>query len=402
MARTDAAAGPLGRLRVLVAHEWLVAWAGSERVVEEILTAFPEADVVVGVRRPDMADGHRLTTRARETWLGRVPGARAHHRWFLPLQGLAFASLDTSAYDLVISSSHAFSKMVRARPGAVHLCYCHSPPRYLWDLRDAYRRGAGPLQRAALAVSSPALRRWDRHAAGRVDHFLANSRFVASRVRRAYGRRATVVYPPVSPKGAVAPGPRGDFLLSLGRLVPYKRVDLAIAAAERLGRRLIVAGDGPDRPRLERLAGRRTEFAGAVSEAEAGRLLSTCAAFVFCAEEDFGIAPVEANAHGAPVVAYRAGGVCESMADGVTAEFFDRQEVEDVAAALARALDRSWDQAALAANAARFSPEVFRGRFRAAVEAGVRRYGGLAVQERVRAGSRREAAARLTVARGDA
>jgi glycosyltransferase involved in cell wall biosynthesis len=160
---------------------------------------------------------------------------------------------------------------------------------------------------------------------------------------------------------------RGDFLLSLGRLVPYKRIDLAIQAAEHLGLRLIVAGDGPDRRRLERIAGGHTEFVGAVPEQEAGRLLETCAMLVFCAEEDFGIAPVEANAHGAPVVGYRAGGLRESMVEGETAEFFDHQRVGDLAAAIQRALSHGWDRSALQRNAARFSPQAFRTGVRAAV-----------------------------------
>lgn len=354
-------------LRVLIAHEWLITWGGSERCVEQLLAIFPRADLMVGMLAPEIRDLNDTTRRARETWLGRVPGAREHHRWFIPLQAPAFASVDTSGYDLVISSSHAFSKAVRARPGALHVCYCHSPPRYLWHLSHAYRSGARGWQRLALRVGGPVLRRVDLRSAERVDSFIANSHFIAGHIRATYGRDAVVVYPPVAPKPGGVSATRGDFLLSLGRLVPYKRVDLTIRAAARLGLPLLVAGDGPERPRLERLAGRNTEFLGEVSEEEAGRLLATCAAFVFCAEEDFGIAPVEANAHGAPVVGYRAGGLVESMIEGETVEFFDRQTVEDVSAAIERALSRTWDPVALERNASRFSPERFRDRFRAVV-----------------------------------
>ncbi len=360
----------LDQLRVLIAHDWLITWGGSESCVEQLLRIFPQADLVAGVIAPrDVPALRALAARARETWAGRLPGARRLHRWFLPFEALAFATLETGGYDLVISSSHAFSKMVRARPGAVHVCYCHSPPRYLWHLRETYRRSAGTLERAALSLGGPWLRRLDMRGARGVDRFFANSRHIAEKIRRAYGCDAAVVYPPVSAKPAAADLARGDFLLSLGRLVPYKRLDLAVAAAERLGKRLVVVGDGPERPRLERLAARGTEFRGEVSEEEAGRLLSTCAAFVFCGEEDFGIAPVEANAHGAPVVAYRAGGVVESMVEGETAEFFDRQEVGAVAGAIERAMGRRWDREALVRNAARFSPEVFRERFREALVA---------------------------------
>jgi len=303
-----------------------------------------------------------VTRRARETWLGRIPGARKHHRWFLPLEGLAFATVNTRGYDLVISSSHAFSKMIRKAPGARHLCYCYSPPRYLWDLFDTYRTHGGLLERAALTAGVRALRWLDRWSVGDIDHFVAISTPVADRIWRWYGRRADIVFPPVGPKPCASPatGGPGDFLLSLGRLVPYKRIDLAIAAAERLGVRLIVAGTGPDRRRLERRAGRCVEFVGEVSEAEAGSLFSACRAFVFCGEEDFGIAPLEANAHGRPVIGFARSGLTETMVPGITAEFFQEQSIDAVAAAIERAWSRGWDARAIQRNAERFSPERFR------------------------------------------
>ncbi len=364
----------LAGLRVLITHDWLVTWAGSERCLEQILAVFPDADLVVGVKSPEMRDFNEVTKRARETWLAHLPGARARHRWFLPLQGAAFASLHTAQYDLIISSSHAFSKMVRRRSDAVHVCYCHSPPRYLWDLNATYRREARGLQRLALLCGAGLMRRIDRWAVVGVDHFICNARYIAERVARCYGRDADVVYPPVSAKPLREPvAGRGTFLLSLGRLVPYKRVDLAIQAAERLGVPLIVAGDGPERPKLKAIAGPYTEFVGEVSEEEAARLLSTCAAFVFCAEEDFGIAPVEANAHGAPVVGYGRGGLLETMQAGVTAEFFYVQTVDAVADAIRRALSRSWDEAQLRANSKRFSPEAFRRHFSLSVRRAIER-----------------------------
>ena len=269
-------------LKVLIAHDWLATWAGSERCVEQMLQVFPDADVLVGFRSRTLRENNAVIRRAKETWLARLPGARTNHRWFLPVQGLAFASVDTSAYDIVISSSHALSKMIRAKAGSPHVCYCHSPPRYVWDLRNTYRDRATPLERFGLKVGSSIVRWLDRRAARSVDHFIANSRCVASRIRRIYGRTANVVYPPVAPKSFATGGTRrGKFLLSLGRLVPYKRTDLAIAAAERLGVRLVIAGDGPERELLERTAGPHTEFVGAVTEQEAGRLLASCAAFVF-------------------------------------------------------------------------------------------------------------------------
>jgi glycosyltransferase involved in cell wall biosynthesis len=349
----------LSQARVLLVHEWLYTWAGAERCLEELVALVPHADLLVGIVTPEMRARHSIAERAAETWVGRLPGAHNHHRWFLPLHALAFRTFETSRYDLVISLSHAFEKLIRARKGR-HLCYCFSPPRYLWDLYDTYARHASWPQRMALRAATFPLRAIDKVGAAGVDRFVCISRSVADRVRRSYGRDSDVVYPPVSPKPSTTRGRRERFLLSLGRLVPYKRVDLAIAAAERLGMRLVVAGDGPDRPRLERLAGPHTEFVGHVSEDEAGRLLSTCSAFVFCGEEDFGIAPLEAHAHGTPVVAYGRGGVAETMEAGTNAIFFHHQSEQDVVQAIEQCLKQTWDPALLERNAARFSPENFR------------------------------------------
>lgn len=347
-------------LRVLVVHEWLYTWAGSERCLEEVLGIVPHADLIVGVITDEMRMRHPAVRRAVETWLGRLPGARKHHRWFLPLHPLAFASIDTSKYDLVLSLSHSFGKSVRRKRGAAHLCYCFSPPRYLWDLRRTYT-DHGPLsQRLALRAAAAPLRAIDRRAASGVDRFVSISSAVADRVRRAYGRESEVVFPPVTTKAPQVEQTRKPFLLSLGRLVSYKRVDLAIRAAEMLRMKLVVAGEGPERSRLEKLAGAYTEFVGEVSEAQAGSLLSSCSAFVFCAEDDFGIAPVEANAHGAPVVAYARGGALETMRDGLTGVFFQEQVVDSVTTAIQRCLRQSWEERELRANAARFAPARFR------------------------------------------
>jgi glycosyltransferase involved in cell wall biosynthesis len=354
-------------LRVLLVHQWLYTWAGAERVLSQLADMIPQADILTGIVTPQMRHERALASRATETWVGRLPFARSRHRWFLPAHALAFFTYDTRAYDLVVSISHAFEKMVRARrPGGLHVSYCLSPPRYLWDLDAEHDALATPAQRIALRAARAPLRIIDRHSADHVHRFVSLSRTVADRVRATYGRDSTVVYPPVQAKPTpIGRSRRTRFLLSLGRLVPYKRVDLAILAAERLGVRLIVAGDGPERARLERLAGRQTEFLGNISEEHAGSLLSTCAAFVFCAEEDFGIAPVEALSHGAPVVAYARGGALETIRDGVSGIFFDEQHVDAVSGAIARCLDRSWDEPALRACADQFSPERFRAGIRA-------------------------------------
>ena len=357
----------LSDLRVLIVHDWIVAWGGAERTLAEMLNVFPNADLRVGLLGEGRQDLNATTRRARETWLARIPFARTRHRWLLPLYPAAFRSIDTSGYDLVISSAHAFAKTVRVSPGTPHLCYCYSPPRYLYDLEDTYAE-ASSVVGGVLRLGGPLLRRIDRLSAARVDRFVGISHYIAERIRGCYGREAEVVYPPVSPKmtssGRAA---RGRDLLSLGRLVPYKRVDLAIQAANRLRQPLVVAGDGPERSRLERMAGPTVRFLGEVTEARAGELMETCRLMLFNAEEDFGITPVEANAHGLPVVAYGRGAARETMVDGESAEFFDAPTPESLAAAVQRALGRDWDDARIRANGSRFSPERFRRGLAAAV-----------------------------------
>ncbi len=350
----------LSDLRVLIVHDWIVAWGGAERTLAEMLNVFPNADLRVGILGEGRRDLNATTRRARETWLSRLPFARTHHRWLLPLYPAAFRTIDTSGYDLVISSAHAFAKTIRVSPGTPHLCYCYSPPRYLYDLEDTYAE-ASSIVGGVLRMAGPVLRRIDRKSADRVDKFVGISHYIADRIRRCYGREAAVVYPPVSAKvlsGSRAA--RGKDLLSLGRLVPYKRVDLAVQAANLLQQPLVVAGDGPERARLERMAGPTVRFLGEVSEERAGELMESCRLMLFNAEEDFGIAPLEANAHGLPVVAYGRGAARETMVDGESAVFFDNPTPESLAAAVQRALGRDWDDAKVRANGSRFSPERFR------------------------------------------
>lgn len=352
--------------KVLLAHDWILGWWGSERVVEQILRICPEADLVSAIVDPKVAAAQLPQTRVRELWVGKIPGARRLYQWLLPLEAVAFARVSTSEYDLVISSSHALAKTVSGGRTGTHICYCHSPPRYLWDQYHHYYRRSSGLRRLALRFARRPFRVLDRATARGVTHFVTNSKFVARRVELAYGRKSRVIHPPVARKddGVFTSGrQREGFLLYLGRLVPYKRVDLIVAAARKHGIRTVIAGDGSELPHLQALAPPNVEFLGHVTDREAAELLDTCAAFVFCGEEDFGIAPVEANAHGAPVVALRAGGISESMCDGETAILFDHPSEDSLCDAVRRALGRSWDDDVLRANAARFSPERFRDEF---------------------------------------
>src|SRR5881409_2006583 len=219
--------GPLGG-RILITHDWLVTWGGAERVLDELGALFPDADIVTAIRRESVALEHPTAHRASELWAGKLPGARNHHQWFIPVEALAFFGLNSANYDLVISSSHAFAKATRPGRLGVHLCYCYSPLRYAWDLYDTYFSRSPFHRRLALRLGRRAFQLADRAAASRVSHFVAISQFVARRIQTCYGRTARVIYPPVRAKGGVPKRSRSrdSFLLYLGRLVPYKRLDV--------------------------------------------------------------------------------------------------------------------------------------------------------------------------------
>jgi glycosyltransferase involved in cell wall biosynthesis len=284
---------------------------------------------------------------------------------YLPLFPAAIGAMDLSGYDLVVSSSHCVAKGAVVRPGTPHVCYCHTPMRYAWDFREVYFGHVRPAPvRWALDVVLEALRAWDTVSASRVDHFVANSSTVARRIRRYYGREASIIHPPVDTDGLTpVEDPSLTYFLVLSALVPYKRIDLAIRAANRMRVPLKVVGDGTMRRDLARLAGPTVELVGEVSRDQVRGYLANAKALVFPGEEDFGITPLEANACGRPVVAYRAGGASETMHDGETAVFFDVQEVDAVCDAMHAADALRVDARRLRANALRFSIARFRREF---------------------------------------
>ncbi|MFC1791060.1 glycosyltransferase [Gemmatimonadota bacterium] len=348
----------LDGLRVALVHDWLITWGGGESVLQSLANLFPEAPIYTSLWNPvprvEETFGHRDV---RTTWLQSIPGAGRNHRKLLPLMPRAFEALDLSEFDLVISDSHAFSKAVRVRPDAVHVCYCHTPPRYLWDLRGEY---LGVGSRISLFPVIRWLQRKDLEAAAGVTRFLANSRHVADRIQRVYGRPAEVVYPPVDvAQFSVGKEKETEHILAGGRLVGYKRLDLAVSAATQEGLPLRVFGDGPELKRLKRMAGPTVEFLGYLGPAQLRRAFSTSRAFIFPGVEDFGILPVEAQAAGRPVLAYGRGGALESVADGETGLFFREATASSLLAGLRRLEGRSWDGEACRANANRFSRALF-------------------------------------------
>ncbi|MBA2517651.1 MAG: glycosyltransferase [Solirubrobacterales bacterium] len=348
--------------RVAVAHEWLTVPGGSEQVVEAILALFPQADVFTTVYEPGAfgwLDGHRV----HESALGRVPGARRHYPKLLGLMDAAWRHFDLSDYDLVVSSSHACAKNVRTAKGTVHVCYCHTPMRYLWDPGFLDGERLGRVGHAAFRAAMPRLRRADLRGVAGVDRFVANSSVVAGRIERFYGRASDVVHPPVRVRSRLEhprpPVDREAPYLVFGRLVPYKRVDHAVQACARLGRRLVVAGDGRDAARLRAMGGAGASFVGRVGDEQMASLLASSRALLFPGEEDFGMVPVEAQAAGLPVIGLGTGGVRDSVVDGVTGVLYEDHTVEGLVAAIERFEALALDETAVRDNARRFGPERF-------------------------------------------
>ena len=326
-------------MRVAIVHYWWLSNRGGEAVVSAFAQLYPDADLFVHVCdetlvRETLGPGFR--GRIEQTFIARLPGARKHYQKYLALMPMASEQLDLSAYDLVISSESGPAKGVITRPDALHICYCHSPMRYVWDMYHDYRNTAGRVVRALFPPIAHYLRLWDRASADRVDVFVANSAFVASRIRKVYRRDAVVVHPPVDVLAFDPDQPRGDHYLLLGQLVRYKRADLAVQAFNELGLPLTVIGEGEQMAELQRLARPNVRLVGRQPFEVIRQQLQSCRALVFPGIEDFGIVPVEAMAAGAPVIAYARGGARETVRDGITGVWFDEQSVDALKAAVGR------------------------------------------------------------------
>lgn len=364
-------------MKIGVVHDWLTGMRGGERVLEAILEMYPQADLLTLVHAPGSVSPRIEARRIRTSFLQKLPGVRARWRWALPLFPAAIERLDASEYDLILSSSHCVAKGVIPRPDAVHVAYCHTPMRYIWDQYDEYfgpGRARLPV-RLGMRALAPRLRRWDRRSTERAHAIVANSAFIAQRIHRVWGRTASVVHPPVR-VDRFAPGAREDFHLVVSALVPYKRVDVAVEAFRGWDRRLIVAGDGPEYAKLRARATPNITFTGRISDSEVADLLGRCRTFIQTAIEDFGIAVVEAQAAGAPVVALGEGGALETVVDidgavgsPATGVLFRPRTPDALRAAVARAETATFDAAALRANAERFAPDRFREGFEAVVRA---------------------------------
>jgi glycosyltransferase involved in cell wall biosynthesis len=374
-------------VRTAIVHDWLVTHGGAEAVLEQLLMLHPEADLFTLVDHvPPAERGFLGGHTPRTSPLQRAPWVRRRYRAYLPLMPVVVEQFDLSAYDVVISSSYAVAKGVLARPDAVHVSYCHSPMRYAWDLQHQYLRESGlgrGVRGWAARYMLHRLRLWDARSADGVDTFVANSRYVAQRIRRAYRRDSVVVYPPVDVERFTPgpPGAREDFYVTVSRLVPYKRVDLLLECfATTPERRLLVVGDGPDLPRLQRAAPPNVTLLGRLPHDALLDLLQRARAFVFAAEEDFGIVLLEAQACGTPVVAFGRGGALEAVSAGdargriePTGLFFAAQTVGAVSEALARfeAVGGGISEQACRANAERFAAPHFRAEMRRVIDTAI-------------------------------
>lgn len=357
-------------MRVALVHDYLNQYGGTERVLGVLADMFPDAPIYTLVYDERATGGAFRGREIRTSFLQRWPFARRHHRLFLPAMPMAVETFDLSAYDLVISDSTSFAKGVITKPSTLHINYCHTPTRYLWldTAKHVAEFPAPHFARRLIPFALNYLRLWDIEAASRVDYFIANSHCVAGRIRKFYHREARVIYPPVLTSRFAIGGPPENFYLMVARMLPYKRFDIAIEAFNELGYPLKIIGDGPERRRLGRMAGRTVEFVGLVSDATLRWHYQHAAALIYPGEEDFGMAPVEAMACGRPVIAYRAGGALETVVGGVTGAFFDEQTPAAIAAAVRRAERMTFNPGRIREHALQFDAEIFKQEFHSFVE----------------------------------
>jgi glycosyltransferase involved in cell wall biosynthesis len=350
--------------KIAIVCDWLTSWGGAERVILALHHLYPDAPIYTSIYDPGNLPMF-ASADVRPSFLQKFPGAKRHHQWYLAQMPTAFESFDLSEYDIVISSAHSCAKGVITKPETLHVSYCHSPPRYLWD--DSHRYVANYpwpdfLKRTLIPRFLHGLRVWDRAAADRVDHYVANSNYIADRIGKYYRREADVIYPPVDmdPYESVD---KQDYYLAVGRLIPYKRFDLIVEAFNRLKWPLKIIGVGNQLDKLKKMADSNIEFLGKVPEDVLRDTYRHAKGFVFPQVEDFGITAIEAMAYGCPVVAYRKGGALETVADKVSGLFFDAQTPESLVDALQRCEKTHFDVEKIRAQAEKFHLKVFAEQF---------------------------------------
>lgn len=359
-------------MKVAIVHYWLVGMRGGEKVLECLCELYPDADIFTLVADRDKLSPILLKHRITTSFLQKI-GGRSFYQKMLPLMPQALESFDLSGYDLILSSEAGPAKGIIPPPDSVHICYCHSPMRYIWDLYPQYYHKSGWLARLAMRLTSSWLRAWDVTTSARVDHFIANSAFVAKRIEKFYRREATVIHPPVDVSRFELSDAPEDYYLCAGQITPYKRIDIAIEACTRLNKRLVVIGSGATKE-MKRQAGPTITFLDKIDDQAMARHFRNCRALLFPGVEDFGIVPLEVMASGRPVLAYRRGGAVETVVDGETGLFFEEQTAESLMDALTRfeAQIDGFDPAAMRRHAQGWNREIFKERLQAFITAQLR------------------------------
>ena len=346
--------------RIALVHDYFVQLGGAERVAEAMHDSFPTSPIYTTVAFPHSLPSRLRAADIRTSPMQHLPAIDRKFRHYFMLYPFAVEHFDLSPYDLIFSSSSGYAKGVRRRRNAIHVCYCHTPMRWVWRYDDyVAREKFGKGIRSLLPVALWGLRKWDLRASQQPNYYIANSRLVAERIRKIYKREAHVIPPPIEVNRFHMSNDIEDYYLVLSRLMPYKRIDLAIEACKRMNRRLIVIGDGPDRARLEKLADDRIEFLGRQPDKIVNYYAARCRALLFPGEEDFGMAPLEANAAGRPVIAYRAGGAVETVVEGKTGMFFDQPNARALSEAIDQFESMHWSQILLRRHAEAFDRNVF-------------------------------------------
>ena len=359
----------LENLKIAIVADWLTVFAGAERVILQMHELFPNAPIYTSIYDPIKCSAFKKAE-VRESFLGKIPFARKKHRLFMPLMPIAFESMDFSEFDIVISSSHSAAKGIITQPKTLHISYCHSPMRYVWDHSHEYLKGhkswslLAPFYRPLLHK----IRMWDRIAASRVDHFIANSHYIQKRIKKYYKAESSVVHPPVDLKAFTSKKNKEDYFLALGRLIPYKRFDLAVKLALKKNIKLKIVGTGPKLKDLKQIANENVEFLGYVNQKELTDLLQNAKGLIFPQREDFGIVPLEAMACGTPVIAFGKGGALETVIEKESGVFFQEQNIDSLEKALEKFIKIDWNAQRIAKSVEKFSEAKFKSKLLTEIE----------------------------------
>ena len=361
--------------KTALVYDWLVTVGGGEKTLEAIYEIFPAPIYTLVHHDKAMAKTAFANAKVHSSFLQKIPFSTSCYRYLLPFYPLAIEQFNLSNYKLILSTSHAVAKGVLAHPGQLHLCYCLTPMRYAWDLTYKYLQDLGPFQKALARLTLHRLRNWDITSLNRVDHFAAISKYIAKRIKKAYGRDAEVIYPPVDVQKIPFQEAKEDFYLTVSRFVPYKKIDLIVEAfSQTLERKLIVIGDGPEMSKIRQKAGKNIEILGHQTDLVVRDYMKKAKAFIFAAEEDFGIVIVEAQAAGTPVIAFGQGAALETVVDEKTGLFFDAQTIPSLLKTLERFDKMEFDSKSLRENAERFNKARFHREFRDFVTRKLRDY----------------------------